>query len=158
MITDEEFQKFIESDFVYQENIISIIDDLGRQIFLDNLAQLHSNYGKTIKLECMEKFNQKIHNYCNYLKRVYNHNGPVTCHLFKAYKNSKSFDTHIDLDDVLIYVVNGSKTFEFDKGQTTTLFTEETLFIPSGKKHKALNMEESIILSFGLEKFLFDKI
>jgi mannose-6-phosphate isomerase-like protein (cupin superfamily) len=158
MITCDEYEKFIFSNFPYEQRIISIIDEFGRQIFLDNLGHLHSNYGKTVKLESMEKFNIKIYNYCNYLKRVYNHNGPVTCHLFKSHKNSKSFDAHIDLDDVLIYVINGSKTFEFDKGQTTTLFAKETLFIPSGKKHKALNKEESIILSFGLEKFLIDKL
>lgn len=158
MITVEEFERFILSDLAYDQKCISIIDTSGKQIFLNNLGELHSNYGKTIKLENMEKFNLKIHDYCNYLKKVYNHNGPVTCHLFKAFPNSKSFDLHSDPDDVLIYVITGSKTFEFDADQKITLFAQETHFIPSGKKHKALNIEESIILSFGLEKFLIDKL
>jgi mannose-6-phosphate isomerase-like protein (cupin superfamily) len=158
MITDEEFEEFVTNDLVYAQRMLSVIDDFGKQITLNNLAELHSNYGKTIKLECMEKFNDKIYNYCNYLKKVYNHNGPVTCHLFKSYKNSKSFDLHFDPDDVFIYVISGSKTFEFDTNQTVTLKAKESLYIPSGKKHKALNIEESMILSFGLEKFLIDKL
>lgn len=158
MLTQEEIINFVQNDLVYDQRIISIIDDFGKQLFLDNLGQLHSNYGKTIKLECMEKYNQKIYDYCNHLKRTYKHNGPVTCHLFLSFENSKSFDFHSDPDDVFIYVISGSKTFEFNQGQSVTLLPDESLFIPLGKKHKALNKEDSIILSFGLEKFLIDKL
>lgn len=157
MINDEQFEKFIQSDLVYEQKIISIIDDLGRQIFLDDLAQLHSNYGKTIKLECMEKYNKEIYDYCFYLKKLYNHYGPVTCHLFKAFKNSKSFDMHQDPDDVFIHCISGKKTLEFDMGQKITLLPGESFFIPTGRKHRALNIDESMILSFGLEKFLIEK-
>jgi len=158
MITCDEYEKFIFSNFPYEQRIISIIDEFGRQIFLDNLGHLYSNYGKTVKLESMEKFNFSIYNYCNYLKKMYNHNGPVTCHLFKSYQNSKSFDLHSDPDDVFLYVVSGQKDVIFDNEQSITLKSGESFFIPSGKKHKAINRQESLMLSFGLEKFFMDKL
>lgn len=158
MITICEYERLITSDLPYEQKIISIIDDFGRQIFLDNLGQLHSNFGKTVKIESMEKYNFSIYDYCNYLKMMYNHNGPVTCHLFKSYENSKSFDLHFDPDDVLLFNVFGEKNIAFENGEEVILKTNEVLFIPSGKKHKAINRKESLMLSFGLEKFFVEKI
>jgi quercetin dioxygenase-like cupin family protein len=65
---------------------------------------------------------------------------------------------HEDLDDVFIFVIDGEKTFEFENDKNQTLKKNESIFIKSGKKHKALNEKESLILSFGIEKFYKDKI
>ena len=51
MITIDEFENFIQYDLVYEQKLISVLDDLGRQIYIDDLGQLHSNYGKTVKVE-----------------------------------------------------------------------------------------------------------
>ncbi len=158
MITIEEFEFFLLSELPYEQKIISIIDDFGRQLSVENLGQLHSNFNKTIKIESFEKYNEKIYFYCEDLKKKFNHNGPVTCHLFRSFKDSKSFPMHEDLDDVFILVLFGEKVIEFENNTTFTLKQNDTLFIPSGKKHKALNNQESIILSFGIEKFLKDKL
>jgi mannose-6-phosphate isomerase-like protein (cupin superfamily) len=158
MITIEEFENFLLTNFPYEQKIISIIDDFGHQIVMENLGQLHSNYGKTIKVESFEKYNKEIYHYCELLKKKYSHDGPVTCHVFKSFKNSKSFPMHEDLDDVFIFVIDGEKTFEFENDKNQTLKKNESIFIKSGKKHKALNEKESLILSFGIEKFYKDKI
>lgn len=158
MITVEEFEEFLLCDFPYEQKIVSVIDDFGRQIIVENLGQLHSNYGKTVKVESFEKYNAEIYQYCESLKKKYSHNGPVTCHAFKSFKNSKSFPMHEDLDDVFIFVVDGKKTFEFENEKKQTLKKNESLFIQSRKRHKALNEEESLILSFGIEKFYKDKL
>ncbi len=157
MITIEKFEKFIFEESVYQENIISIIDDLGRQIFLENLGQLQKNFGKTIKVESMEKFNFEIYNFCECLKVKYNHKGPVTCHAFRAFENSKSFPQHTDPDDVFLFVIFGEKKIILE-GRTIILKEGDSLFIPSNTAHQAINEKESLMLSFGLEKFLIDKI
>ena len=157
MITISEFENFIQHEIVYQQNIISIIDDLGRQIYLSNLGQLHSNYGKTIKVESMEKYNDKIFNKCKGLAEFYKHTGPVTCHAFRSFQNSKSFGPHVDPDDVYLLVVYGTKNI-YHEGKMNTLNYGDSLFIPSNTIHEAFNYKESITLSFGLEKFLIDKL
>lgn len=156
MITIDEFENFITKNVCYEQRIISIIDDLGRQIFLEDLGQLHKNYGKTIKVESMEKYNHTLYNYCEHLKVLYNHFSPVTCHAFRAFENSKSFSEHVDPDDVFITVVFGEKTMIVND-EEIILNVGDSIFIPANTKHRAINKKESLMLSFGLEKFLVDK-
>lgn len=157
MISIDEFESFIQNDIVYQQNLISIIDDLGKQIYLSNLGQLHSNYGKTIKLEGMEKYNEKIYSECLKLAKEYLHYGPVTCHIFRAFPDSKSFGPHRDLDDVLICVSEGQKTIYVD-GVKKILNMGDRIFIKRDTLHEVINEKDSLILSFGLERFLVDKV
>lgn len=157
MLTILEFEKFIETDLVYQQKIISIIDDLGRQINLTDLGQLHSNYGKTIKLEGMEKYNEDIFLECESLKNKFNHKGPVTCHAFRAFSNSKSFVLHTDPDDVIIRVLEGRKKVIVNN-VINDLEMEDEIFIPKNTPHEIKNEYESLILSFGLENFYVNKI
>lgn len=157
MITILEFQKFIETDLVYEQKIISIIDDLGRQINLTNLGQLHSNYGKTIKVENMEKYNEHIFFECEFLKTKFNHRGPVTCHAFRAFPNSKSFGLHTDPDDVIIRVIEGRKKIMVNNIMNELISNSE-IFIPKNTPHEVKNEYDSLILSFGLENFYVKKI
>lgn len=156
MITIGEFENFITKNICYEQRIISIIDDLGRQIFLEDLGQLHKNYGKTIKIESMEKYNQTLYNYCEQLKKTYNHFAPITCHAFRSFENSKSFSEHTDPDDVFLFVIFGEKKMIVDNVEVV-LREGDTFFIPSNTKHQAINEKESLMLSFGLENFLVDK-
>jgi len=81
----------------------------------------------------------------------------VTCHAFRAFKNSKSFPEHTDPDDVFVEVAHGSLNLILN-GKSIILNKGETIFIPANTKHQANNDEESLILSFGLEKYLIDKL
>jgi len=157
MITVDEFNSFIEQNLVYEEQLISIINYQGQQIFLDNLGQLHSNYGQTIKVEGMEKYNSFIFNECKKLSVLYNHEGPITCHAFRAFDSSNSFPKHCDPDDVYLFVVDG----QFDlniKEKKYTLKKGDNFFISAGEPHFATHNHSCLILSFGLEKFLVNKI
>ena len=91
------------------------------------------------------------------MQYVYKHDGPVTCHAFRAYENSASFNTHTDPDDVYIHVVWGEKTLQI-LDEVNTFTSGESVFITSNTPHKAINKKESLILSFGLEKFLVNKL
>jgi mannose-6-phosphate isomerase-like protein (cupin superfamily) len=157
MLTISEFEKFIESDLVYQQNLISVIDEKGRQIFIDNFVELYKYNSCTIKLEQMEKYNKIIFNFCLALSRKYNHQGPTTCHVFRSYQNSKSFNIHTDPDDVIIYCASGKKKIFVNEIEHNLLPTD-TLFIPANNPHQAINEEESLTLSFGLEKFYTEKL
>jgi len=110
MITLNEFENFLYTDLVYEQKIVSVIDDDSKQILIENIRQLHDYTNCTIKLEQMEKYNRSIFQECRFLSTKYFHFGPVTCHAFLAFKDSKSFGLHTDPDDVIIHCISGSKT------------------------------------------------
>jgi len=153
MITLEEFENFIQNDIVYLQRLLYYIDGAGRQIQIDNLGHLHSCYGKTIKMEGVEKLNRKIFNFCKSFK----HNGPVTCHIFRSFAGSPSFPLHKDPDDVLLYMIQGNKDL-YIYNNTVTIEEGKQFFITANIPHQAINTSDSLMLSIGFEKFLVDKI
>lgn len=153
MITLEEFESFLQNDLVYKQKILYYIDDLGREHLIENLGQLHSVYGKSIKMESAEKYNRELFNLC----KSFDHPGPVTCHIFRSYINSKSFPKHTDPDDVLLLMISGKKDIIIDN-KITTLEEGNKIFIPADTPHEAINTSDSLMLSIGFEKFLIDKI
>jgi uncharacterized RmlC-like cupin family protein len=157
MITIGEFEDFIHSELVYEQKIISVIDVESRQININNLGELYKFCGCTIKLEQMERYNKEIFQYCSYLSGEYKHNGPVTCHAFRAFENSKSFGMHTDPDDVVIYCIWGKKKIIVN-GVLHILLPHDIIYIPANTPHEAINDEESLMLSFGLEKYFIDKM
>lgn len=157
MLTYNEFETFALSNYALEEKIVNVIDPNGRQILIESVSQFFSYDKCTVKIQSMEKYNRNIFDYCLELKRSRNHNGPVTCHAFRAYKNSVSFGLHVDPDDVFLYVVEGVKVIEIE-GNATQLGVGESIFIPANTPHRALNQYDSLMLSFGLEKFMCDKV
>lgn len=157
MITLDEFENFLHTDLVYEQKIISVIDEQSRQIFLDGIGELYKHTGNTIKLEQMEKYNQSIFQKCQNLREKYSHNGPVTCHAFLAFEGSKSFGLHTDPDDVIIECIFGSKTL-FVGDIKHVLKSDDCIYIPANTPHEIINEDKSLILSFGLEKFYVEKI
>jgi len=156
MISIDDVVRLIHIPLLYEQNLISTINDMGEQIPLRFYEQLYRNENFTIKIEGMERYNSSIYNRCNEYKLKYNHRGPVTCHAFLSKKNSPSFNLHKDPDDVIIYCCSGTKTLII--GNITKLLEEgEEIFIPANTSHKALNNHPSLTLSFGLENFLIDK-
>lgn len=141
----------------YKERIISLIDDEGRDTLLESSLELSKYSHATIKIENLEKYNQQIFDYCKELAIHYEHNGPVTCHAFYAIADAYSFPTHTDPDDVYLYCCEGTKTLVVD-GNEVILNEGESIFIPANTPHKATNKYESLMLSFGLEKFIQDKL
>lgn len=153
MITLEEFNFFITQTLPYEEKIVNVIDDSRRQITLDSFGQLKNYKNKTIKLESMERYSEKIYNYC----KSFGHFGPVTCHVFRSFTNSISFPVHTDPCDLLLYVSYGEKNMIIG-GEETVIKSEESFYIPKNTPHCALNKKESIMLSFGLEDFFVNRV
>lgn len=116
-----------------------------------------SNSENVFKIEGYERFSAKLFVECKSLAKHFSHNGPVTCHVFKSPQGAKSFPKHSDPADVILYMVKGQKEFQHDGG-VLTLHEGEILFIPAGTTHRAINTEASVMLSFGLERFLVEHL
>ena len=129
MLSIEEFEKFIQNDIVYQQRLLYYIDDQGRQNPIDSLGQLHSVYGKTIKMEGAERLNKSIHGLCN----SFGYTGPVTCHIFRSFPGSASFPEHTDPDDVLLLMTSGTKDIIIRDNKITLEETKELIMDSSNQ-------------------------
>lgn len=153
MITLDEFEQFIQNDLLYQQNLLFYIDDIGREHPIKNIGHLYSLHGTTIKMEGAEKYNRELFDLC----KSFGHMGPSTCHIFRSYKNSKSFPKHADPDDVLLIMISGKKDIIIYDNKITLEGGNE-FFITANTSHEIVNTEDSLMLSIGFEKFLVDKI
>jgi mannose-6-phosphate isomerase-like protein (cupin superfamily) len=157
MISYKEFDEFAFSNYALEEKLVNIIDEQGRQILIESVSQFLSYNRCTVKIQSMEKYNRAIYQKCLDLKEEFNHDGPVTCHAFRAYPDSVSFGIHTDPDDVYLLVTEGVKTIEAN-GRYIQLKSGDNLYIPANVPHQAHNTHSSLMLSFGLEKFMIDKV
>lgn len=145
------------SPYPYAQEMVKVISIDQKVITVDNVNGVLSAPELVLKIEDYEKLNPTIFNACKKLATHLGHCGPVTCHLFKSPKGGVSFPKHTDPDDVVIHVVSGSKTFYTECGDVT-VNAGEWLFISRGLQHQAINNKDSIMLSFGLELFIVDKL
>ena len=156
MFNYDDVVKILYNKLYYEQRLISIIDDSARQIIINNPIELQQYNNSTIKIEGMERYSNSMWNACNLLSKKYAHFGPITCHVFIAKENSISFPLHTDPDDVIIHCLAGTKKLEIN-GKKVILNPKQEVYIKANTPHKAINETSSIILSFGLEKFLIDK-
>lgn len=157
MFSIDRMFEVLQKDFLYEENLVSYIDSSGKQHCSRSFSDIISRQNVTVKIEGLERFNRKIFQECQRLSSLYVHKGPVTCHLFYSRIGSPSFGLHTDPDDVVIQCIEGKKSMEIN-GKKIILDSGERVYIPEGRPHRALNEFESLIFSFGLERFLEDKM
>ena len=157
LLSIDELLSFVLTDYALEENIVYAIDDEGLGCILTSGSEVLQYWGRnTIKVQSMEKFNQEVFDMGQGLARQYGHYGPVTCHAFYAPKGARSFPVHTDPDDVIVYVAQGTKCMEV-AGQEHQLQVGQTIRMAANIPHRAINRHESLMLSFGLEKFMKDK-
>jgi mannose-6-phosphate isomerase-like protein (cupin superfamily) len=150
------FEDFLSSPYLYDQGLVKIIKG-ERSYDAYSVSDVLANYDKPIKIEGFERFSQSLYDECERLAEHFNHAGPITCHLFISPKDSMSFPMHVDLDDVVVHMVSGEKVFESPSGDFV-LSEGDSLFIPRGTEHRAINTESSVMLSFGLERFINEKL
>ena len=144
------------SPLFYQQGLIKYVL-LGQSYDAYNPMDYVGDLENVFKIEGFERFNLKMFEECRYLAEHFKHHGSVTCHVFKSPKGATSFPAHTDPDDVVLYMVRGQKDIHHDSG-VLTLHEGEILLIPAGSTHRAVNTHESVMLSFGLERFLVEKL
>lgn len=150
-------EQALESPHLYEQMLVKyILNDKSYGAFgpIDYLEHCDKN---PIKIEGYDRMNWTMFRECRRLAGHFGHDGYVSCHLFLSPKDSKSFTMHSDPDDVVIHMVDGQKVFETPDTQFV-LSAGDSLFIPRGSKHRAINTDSSIMLSFGLEQFLEKKL
>ena len=152
-----DFESLVYHPYPYEQKLISIIDQQGRQIYIEKFGDLSNHTACTIKIEGIERYSVDIDQFCQQLKVRYNHLGPVTCHAFKAEKNSSSFKLHTDLENVYLLVVDGIKHMMYNNTMYKLKVGDE-LFIPANSPHMAVNNCDSLMLSFGLESYIGDRL
>lgn len=159
MITTGELLDFLTYSLPYQQRLVSIIDEEGRQHYVDDFSHLMSLRGSknSIKLEGMEKYSEEFFLKCKHYADKYNHIGPVTCHLFMARAGDPSFPMHTDPDDVIIFCCEGKKSMKMID-RDLIIEENEELYLPANTPHQALNEYDALTLSFGLERYLKDKL
>lgn len=148
--------EFLSHPYPYSQGLVKIVRDNGTFDAHSIMDTIEHN-DKPIKIEGYEKMNAVFHEECRRLAAHFDHHGPVTCHLFISPEDSSSFPMHTDLDDVVVHMVKGQKTFEFPTG-SLKLCEGQSIYIPKGTPHRAINTHDSLMLSFGLELFHVEKL
>lgn len=155
---DLSVEDLLASPFIYEQQLIKFLLTPRICVTSANMnTTLEYLQNKVLKIEGLEKLSSKLHSVCAMIAQAFDHNGPVTCHLFQSPENALSFPIHTDPDDVYLYVVSGTKTMIVD-GIECVIEKGERLFIPKNTPHQAINNHPSQMLSFGLERFLQDKL
>jgi hypothetical protein len=157
-ITEERLavDALLDSLYPYDQGLIKIVRDGGMHDAF-SIMDVLEHEDKPLKIEGIERLNRILYSECQRLGGNFGHYGPVTCHLFRSPKDSISFPMHEDLDDVVVHMVKGKKIFESPSGDLE-LLEGESIFIPRGTKHRAINVEASVMLSFGIERFIVEKL
>lgn len=149
-------EELLSSPYLYDQGLVKIIKG-ERSYDAYSFSDVLANADRPIKVEGFERFDQIVFDECERLAEHFDHSGPVTCHLFISPKDSASFPFHTDLDDVVVHMVKGQKLFESPSGDLV-LSEGDSIYIPRGVEHRAINTDSSIMLSIGLERFLKEKL
>lgn len=146
----------VTSMYAYEQQMVKLVDGDHTQDAYSVVDYL-AHEGKVVKFEQYEKLNRRIFMTGNKIAERLEHFGPITCHLFKSPKEARSFSLHTDPDTVVLFMVEGRKIIE-SPTVSFTLNAGDYLIIPAGVKHRADNIEDSLMLSFGLEFFIAEKL
>jgi mannose-6-phosphate isomerase-like protein (cupin superfamily) len=158
-ITEESLriEEILASPHCYEHGLLWCIRNGATQQIFNQMEYLEFSQDNPVKIEGIERFNKTIYHASLALGMYLNHDGPVSCHLFLSPKDSLSFPFHQDMEDVVIYMVSGGKSFEGVSGEVE-MTAGDSIYIPRGVLHRAVNTNSSVMLSFGLERYLEEKL
>jgi mannose-6-phosphate isomerase-like protein (cupin superfamily) len=159
MITTSEAYEFLSHTLLYEQKLVRAIDSQHLQHDVNDFGELiqYRSNGCSIKVEGMERFSIDIFNQGRLYAKSYLHSGPVTCHMFISPAGSPSCPIHTDPDHVVIHCCEGIKRMKI-KDNIIDLYPGSYVYIPYDTPHMALNEYDALTLSFGLERFLKDKM
>lgn len=99
-----------------------------------------------IKVEDMENYSPELRQLCDELAEGFG--AEVCAHLFIGFEGKGSFGWHTDEGVVACYVLAGEKFMETTYGNHI-LKKGDWLIMPDGLPHRATNMSDTVMLSFG---------
>ena len=145
-MSQDEFYDLIRSEAAHAASMVSYIDQKGLQHFFDQTDYI-SYLGAIDKLLVEKNTTIKVEKYetvCKFNKG--------TVHIFCAWENSPSFDTHTDPVDLIMQITHGAKSIEIN-GAEVVASSGHSLYVPKNTPHKATNKYASIMLSWGLDDY-----
>lgn len=149
----------LSSPYPYEQGLVKAILPGGKQITLTSAEEGLDLYQHGyLKIEGMERLNQKLWDYCRHIRNERVWDMPVSCHVFVANENVESFPDHVDPEDVLLYVVEGEKTIILDNASEITMVRFDSMLIEANSIHRAINNKKSVMLSIGFDKFMSEKL
>lgn len=159
MMTTSEAYEFLSHTLLYEQKLVRAIDTHHLQHDVNDFGELirYRSNGCSIKVEGMERFSVDIFNQGRLYSKSYLHDGPVTCHMFISPAGSPSFPMHTDPDHVIIHCCEGIKRMKI-QDDIIDLHPGSYVYIPYNTSHMAMNEYDALTLSFGLERFLKDKM
>lgn len=156
-VDDLRLEDLYQSLLAYEQGMIKIVHPDPLRHTASSIMDVVENEDRVIKIEQYEKFSQRLFDLCRDLGSAFGHRGPVTCHVFISPVGGESFPEHTDPDNVFLYMLRGVKRIRLD-GRETLLKAGETLFIPYDTPHEVFTLQDSVMLSFGLERFIEEKL
>jgi mannose-6-phosphate isomerase-like protein (cupin superfamily) len=147
----------LSSPLPYELGLPRYLEYGGTHSLFNAAEYFEHSQTKPIKVEGIERLSELLYSTSLRLGRHFNHTGPVSCHMFISPAQSLSFPMHSDTDDVIIYMVSGRKVYEGVDG-SLEVRAGDSIYIPRGTLHCAVNTDDSVMLSFGLERYLEDKL
>ncbi len=154
-VADLQIDKILNSNYCFEQRMIYAVSE-GTGVVVEGKDRLELYKDCVLKIEAMERLSPHLQDVCKKLAYELKHTGPVTCHLFISPEGSKSFGLHKDPDDVFLYMVKGHKGFQVGDDYVE-IEVGDHLFIARGVQHQAFNYADSIMLSFGMERYIEDK-
>lgn len=129
----------------------------------DILKILRKDGSDGIKTNGLEYYNASLYKLSAFIKDLLNSDliSHVTLHVFESKYNTESFPLHTDPADVILCMLEGSKVMDIDNGNcivSETITVDNPLYIPMNIPHKALNHENNIMLSIGIERYTTEHI
>lgn len=148
----------IASDFSITGELIRVVTATDRdECVTMERCHLLTLPNITIKVERFEDYCPETRAFCEHFAKLYGHQGPVTAHVFDSPRHAYTFSEHTDPDDVVIYVVRGTKTMTVN-GEPVTIVAGDHIFIKANTPHMATNEYDSTMVSIGLEQWIKDKL
>jgi len=136
-----DFENFLLTEECFDNHDVSYIDEDGNQHYIEQTDFI--SYVGTVARLLSESRTMKVEQ----IETLLFVKGTV--HAFYNQKNGASFDVHTDPVDVFIECLAGKKIMEVD-GKEVVLEKGDTVLIPSGTPHRALNYEKALMLSHGI--------
>jgi mannose-6-phosphate isomerase-like protein (cupin superfamily) len=146
-----------QSVYPYEQGMIRIVHPDPMKHTASSIMDVIAFEDRVIKIEQYDKFNAVLFAVCRDLGIDFSHQGPVTCHVFVSPAGAESFPEHTDPDDVYLFMLRGEKRIRVEDHEHR-LRAGNGLFIPHGTPHEAFTDQDSVMLSFGLEHFIEEKL
>lgn len=163
-VEDLHIEEILTSPYSYQQGMVRIIESESGDTLQHTLtsvrdyAERSSSSKTTLKIEGMERITEKLwKTILSFSIEAVKSCTPFSCHCFIAGKDSPSFDWHTDPDNVVIYVLEGTKKMYVDN-EVYEVAAGDALWIPYNTRHRAVNTSASVMLSIGLERYHMEKL